>query len=241
MVDLSDDSSWSGDNLDAEMEQPDPETLEDFYVDEDRDHWLSEDHLFELQTAKDKALKAPPPLVSWKLRKPTTNTDLTVAKARQLAWEQGKMELNLHQRNVSNLPPLSSHPILTPSERVYQYLFGSTSRLCRLFQDKLELSTEQYIRFLITYMKSCCYKMSVKNLHATDDDIKLILSTEDYNGIRRKIASLPRHAHGESFWQEVERLMNEAFKVLFMAAKEPFSADTIDQEKPLYLCHWLGR
>jgi hypothetical protein len=31
--------------------------------------------------------------------------------------------------------------------------------------------------------------MSIKNLAGTDDDIKLILSLEDYNGIWRKIAS----------------------------------------------------
>jgi hypothetical protein len=105
MADLvADDISLSSDDLEVEeVEQPDPETLEDFYFYEDKDHWLSEDHLYQLQTAKDLALKAPPPLMSWKLRDPTTKVDLTVAKARRLAWEQGKRELSLHRKNVSDL------------------------------------------------------------------------------------------------------------------------------------------
>jgi hypothetical protein len=143
-------------SVEPEEAQPDPETLEDFYVDEAKEYWLSEDHLFELQTARDEVLKAPPPLDSWHLREPTSELDLTVAKARRLAcWEQGKAELDLHRRNISSLPPVLV-PISSPTERVYQeFLFGSTSRLCRLFCHKLELTPEQYLRLLVIYVKSC--------------------------------------------------------------------------------------
>jgi hypothetical protein len=53
----SDNSSWNDDGIlssessgdvqpvEPEEVQPDPEILEDFYFDEDEEHWLSEDHL----------------------------------------------------------------------------------------------------------------------------------------------------------------------------------------------------
>ena len=41
---------------------------------------------------------------------------------------------------------------------------------------------------MLTYFKSCQYKMTVNVLHETEDDIKLLMPTADYNAIWRKIA-----------------------------------------------------
>jgi hypothetical protein len=189
---------------------PNPDTLDDFFPETD-DYWLSEEQVFEIQTANDANLKVPPALSTWEQCKPTAEVEITVAKARRMAWEQGKGEIQLHKKNVGLLPPASS-----PINKVYQYLLGSTSRTCWLFNDKLGLSHEEYLRFIVTYFKSCRYKMNVVNLHNSDDTFPLLMGTDQYNRIWTTIANLPRHAHGESFWQEFESLLNSALADLFM-------------------------
>ena len=201
-----------------------PDTFEDYFVGTDS-HWLSEDELFELQTARDSGMKVPPPLTTWKERDATTKVSLTVAKARRVTWEQGKKEVLLHKKNVSGLPAASSN-----IEQVCRHLFGSTSKLAKLFFELLELTKEEYLLFLISYFKSCRYKMSVQNLHDSDDETKLLMEGNKYNGIWRKIATLRRHAHGESFWQEVESILNGVHRDLFVANESHETADvSIDE------------
>ena len=44
------------------------------------------------------------------------------------------------------------------------------------------------------------------------------MSPEGYNGIWMKVVALQRHAHGESFWQEVESVLNNVLQELFLDA-----------------------
>ena len=47
--------------------QLEPDAFEDFFhAGNEANQWLNEDHLFELQTARDADLKAPQPLTTWK-------------------------------------------------------------------------------------------------------------------------------------------------------------------------------
>lgn len=55
----SESSSEESEEMLVQLEQPD--TFE-VYFEENDDHWLTEEHIFELQTAKDEADKSPPPL-----------------------------------------------------------------------------------------------------------------------------------------------------------------------------------
>ena len=196
-----------------------PDTFEDLFPEID-DHWLSEDQLFDLQTARDNDLKVPPALSTWELCKETAAVELTVAKARRMAWEQGKAEIELHKKNVQLLPTSGSSGI----DNVYQHTFGSKSRLCRLFMDKLGISSEE-LRFIVTYFKSCRYKMSVPSLHSSDDTFSLLMPSERYNVIWKDIVALPRHAHGQSFWQELESLLNGVLADLFMESAVEQLAD----------------
>jgi len=54
----SDNDSSVG-SVNPEDHLADPDTLEDPFVDDDN-YWLSEDHIFELQTERDPASKTPP-------------------------------------------------------------------------------------------------------------------------------------------------------------------------------------
>jgi hypothetical protein len=130
-----------------------------------------------------------------------------------MAWEQGKAEIELHKKNGARLPPGSS-----AIHKVYQHMFGSKSKVFWLFNDKLGISPQDYLTFIITYFKSCQYKMRVADLHKCPDTFRLLMPTEEYNRIWSSIANLPRHAHGESFWQELESLMNSSYAELFMEA-----------------------
>ena len=154
---------------------------------------------------------------------------MTIGKAKRVACNQGKAEIKLHKENVANinLPPDCPTPS-APIEKVYHFLFGSTSKLKDLFCDQLQLETEDYLLFLISFFKSCRYKMSVPNLHLSDDQIKNLMSTKKYNSIWKRIVDLPRHAHGESFWQKVESQSNRIFEELFMS---PESVDIEGDEQ----------
>jgi hypothetical protein len=55
-----------------------------------------------------------------------------------------------------------------------------------------------------------------------------------------RLLPLPRHAHGESFWQEVERLMNDAYKVLFMDSSMPLSVDSLLEEETSLFSYVIG-
>ena len=173
--------------LAEEADALNPNTFEDYFFDDNDNglHWLTKDHLYKLQTARDKEMKVPPLLSSWKESKPTSSVQVTVAKARQLAWKQGIKEIDLHTKNASKLPGDGSI-----TQQVYQFMFGTTSQLYQLFYAKLGLTKTEYITFLMTYLKSCQYKMSAPNLHNMDDDIKFLMPTTKYNKTWQKIATL---------------------------------------------------
>ena len=110
-----------------------------FYGNNDDKHWLSEDHLFELQTARDAELKAPPPLTTWKEADATEEVEVTVAKARRLLWEQGQAwKSQLHHGRMSRVFLETCGTTLTVMESTESTTTCSaqTSKLCRLFAEK---------------------------------------------------------------------------------------------------------
>ena len=143
-----------------------------------------------------------------------------------MAWEIEIEEIALHRKNVAALVCPGA---TTPVDKVYRFLFGSGSKLQELFSEKLGLTAQEYLVFLITYLKSCRYKMSVPNLRDSDDHIKTLMPPKEYNAIWKKIATMDRHAHGESFWQEVEEVLNNCYTKLFMAGDSHDDVTGIDE------------
>jgi len=174
------------------------------------------DQLFELQTSHDPVNNIPPPLKDWSELEATTNAEVTVGKARRVAWSHGFDEILMHQKKVSNLIGNDE-----PTIKVYECLFGGKSKLKTLFCETLGISCETYLAFLLSFFKSCRYKMSVKNLHDTEDSIRDLMPTDEHNRVLPLIAKAPRHAHGKSFWQQVESVLNNAYKELFAEAARP--------------------
>lgn len=211
-----------------EAEQP-PDTIEDFYYsNNDESYWLSEEHAFELQEQLPSTDKVPPPVSDWKEIDASSKIDLTVAKARRLLWEQAQSVINLHRDNVTALQGLSGAEITTSGiDKVYKLLFGPKSKLAVLFKDEIDLTEEQYLLFLMSYFKSCRFRMSVGNLQESDDNFYL-MPVKDYNLIWSKIAKLPRQSSSESFWQQVELIMNKNYKQLFMESTGTVSRNETD-------------
>ena len=206
--DSDDDSSVRSANPENHLANPD--TLEDLFVDDDN-CWLSEDQLFELQAERNPASTIPPPLKDWSEPQASTKTEVTVAKARRVAWDHSHDEILLHKKNVASALPGNDDPIT----KVHQHLFGSKSKLKALFCEELGISFEMHLGFVLSFFKSCPHKMSVKNLHDTDDLITDRMPNDQCNKVWRDVAKAPRHAHGESFWQQVESTLNKAHKELF--------------------------
>ncbi len=76
--------------------------------------------------------------------------------------------------------------------------------------------------------------MSVPNLHDSDDHIKTLMATKEYNVIWKKIATMDRHTHGESFWQEVEAVFNNCYTQLFMVGDSHDDVTGIDEARAAF-------
>jgi hypothetical protein len=168
---LSDDNdSFIDDNDDFQL---DHDALEAFCDDNIPDddfglHWLSEDHLKELfEKSSDSSSKVPPPLKDWKPVVPSKSKfQVTFGKARRILWLQFQEEHKLFRNNVEKMRSATTEdPMTRPLTAVYNTLFGKSSKLAKLFYDKLQLTPECYLCFIMTFFKSCRFRLSVKNLH----------------------------------------------------------------------------
>lgn len=104
-------------------------------------------------------------------------------------------------------------------KKVYRFLFGPSSSMAKIFYKHLELSKEGYVLFMLTFLKSCCYRMSVKNINTNSDPITIML-TEEYNAVWAKVVALARSPTGESFWQELESDLNDSLMALFLGPND---------------------
>ena len=176
-------SHETGSTLDSE-DAPPPEIFENVFDEEDLQHWVSGDHENEIRTSFSERLHCPPRLKEWKEVEPgnvPTAIQITVGLARHKLWDQGKAEIQQHRLNVKSMKlPTNAPSCPTDGDKVYQLLFGTGSRLSKLFMERLEIATEEYLCFLNTYFKSCRYRLSVKSLHESSDSMtnhaKLLVS-----------------------------------------------------------------
>jgi hypothetical protein len=182
------------------------DTFEDFFEEPDL-HWLSDDQIKEMhEKEQDGKVKIPPPLNHWVEIEPRDTTyQVTFGKARRVLWGQFKQEHTLFMHNVETSIDSSPRAANTDNlqAKVYDLLFGPTSEIAVLFMGKLELKESVYLEFLMTFFKSCRYKMPVAALQGSIDNLRL-MPTKDYNAIWSKIVKCQRNARGESFWQELE-------------------------------------
>jgi hypothetical protein len=221
MVDSSSDDDSSSEGSDLLVDTSVFDRIDEDVPDDAFNYWLSEHHQEELLSSKDDQLKCPPPLRDWKEVDPAvipSRIQVTIGLARRRLWEQGKNEILQHRMNVQSINhqnAASSNGI----ERVFQFMFGPSSKIAKLYMERLELSPADYFKFIITFMKSCRYGLSVKNLHDSSDNITFLMPTDDYNRVWKKIRDLPRHPTGESFWQEAESVLNNILMKLFMGAQ----------------------
>ena len=204
---------WESGNIDA---------IEDFFGEDDVDsqsYWMADDQVAELyQRTNDNGVKVPPPLMDWNLQEPQDKPmQVTFGKARRSLWLQFKQEHALFMNNVKKLSTVQD--VTGSINKVYQYLFGPKSSMAKIFYERIGISEEVYVLFMITYLKSCCYRMSVKNINNNGDPI-LMMPTKEYNAIWKTIAGLERNASGESFWQELEDDLNTSLMALFMGGND---------------------
>ena len=168
--------------------------MEDFFgEDAPGSYWLSDDQLAELMlrgptSSGAGTVKIPPPLLDWALQDPHEKPmQVTFGKARRSLWEQFKKEHGLFINNVKKLETPSVYRFTGAIDRVYQFLLGPSSSMAKIFYDRLGISEQKYVLFIMTYLKSCCYRMSVKNLNDNADPI-VIMDTVAYNEIWTRIA-----------------------------------------------------
>jgi hypothetical protein len=110
-----------------------------------------------------------------------TTYQVTFGKARRVLWEQFRQE---HALFIHNAKKIKSFTTSTQSlqVKVYDFLFGPSSNVAALFVGKLDMDQLTYLKFLVTFFKSCQYKMPVPALQGSIDNI-FLMSTKEYNAI----------------------------------------------------------
>jgi hypothetical protein len=204
---------------------PEADTFDDFFEEPDL-HWLSDDQIKEMyEKTQDGSVKVPPPLKDWIEIDPRETTyQVTFGKARRVLWGQFKQEHALFMHNVTKIK--CSTNSLSLQTKVYDFLFGPSSEIANLFMGKLELEKSTYLGFMMTFFKSCRYKMPIAALQGSIDNLWL-MPTKEYNGIWRKITMLQRNPRGESFWQELEFIINIKLLELFLGPNDDAETDNL--------------
>jgi hypothetical protein len=74
---------------------------------------------------------------------------------------------------MHNVRKIKSKGNVSLHVKVYDFLFGPSSEVAKLFMRKLELDAKTYLKFLLSFFKSCRYKMPIAALQGSIDNVYL--------------------------------------------------------------------
>ena len=112
--------------------------------------------------------------------------ELTVGAARDRLWYHTTKEISMIKTNIDNLVVRGIDDIALQNDllKVYKFLFGTDSNLCRIFESYLYLSKDKYLMLLRTFFLSCKNKQNVYALSTTFDiQHQFYLDVKSYNKI----------------------------------------------------------
>ena len=193
----------SNDDIDFLEPEDDPE---DFY-------WLSQEQMFEMN---DHNRDSEYPTASdWKedaAGADLINIDVTIDKARQSLWKQGKTEMGI-MRKVWN----KDHPSF---EELAAIIFGPRSKLFHLMEEELDIEYKDYCRFLATFFTAAMVSVPAPMLFDTDlfNTTGLVVGKREFLQIYRKIDSIGA-GKDDTFWMAMEDCFNNLMKKMFLSER----------------------
>ena len=166
-----------------------------------------------------------PALSKWKEISLFDDIIVTVGKARREMWLQGKEEVSLIKKNVSELklPMDVASLAATPLQKIYHTLFGSTSVLCSNFCHHLQLTKLQYLHFLFTFFISCKNQQAVPTMHASMEiNSEMLMPLDMYKKIWTDIKKQQGNTKQIELWKVIEHTINQQLKLFFMSDDADF-------------------
>lgn len=105
-----------------------------------------------------------PPAQKWSdVSSTSVKTKVTVDDAKNEQWDRAKDEIRFVLKNLKNILGLTDDSICEPHE-IVMFILGPESRLGLLFQKELNLTSEEYTKFMVVFCIQAAYKQSSTQL-----------------------------------------------------------------------------
>lgn len=189
--------------------------------------------------------KVHPTASQWKDGSDSRNDDVfvTVDEGSRVMWNQAKVEITFVKEKLKSILGTDSPKIID----LFNLIFGCRSRLGRLLEEKLEVSSEELSKRLGLFFLSSAYNLSKTKIfskHSMVDKDGLV-SEEEYqdfwnaiavSGVKTgKAGELLGHAArtrgAKPLWIEIEAALNDTCRELFIEGFESFLRIIIDDDK----------
>ena len=209
-----------------------PHPLEDFYG--------SPDAFAELNKAPEDSS------YNWKdFSNETYGAHFSIDTSKAKVWEMAKQEINHLRKNLDKLlkefPELCNDPSKTKEQKVILALLGSKSKVGELLMKELEMTDEQYYKWMSTNVLAAAFSVSSEQLYNEKSPLKkyAAMDKESYMEVYKKLAtknkisetSISTNRRPELTWQKLEETLNKVLKKLSIDDREGKVSIAIDDDK----------
>jgi hypothetical protein len=175
----------------------------------------------------------------WRNAEPPSyyNVSATIDGARQMIWEQAKNEINHVRNRVKS--------VLGPREpslcNLLDLVFGPESRMGRLFNEKLYIEHEDFLKQLGTFSLAAAYNLSKTQIFSKNSFVNAqgLADEATYQSFWNRVGvsgckepSSPSHVRGlRPLWMDVQSALNETCRELFVKGFDSYMRVTEDDDK----------
>jgi hypothetical protein len=168
---------------------------------------------------------------------------VTVGEGTQVMWRQGKVEMEFVKKKIEMILGTDSPKMID----LFNLLFGPRSRMGRLMEEKLEISSEKLSEHLGLFFLTAAYNLSKTQFFSKQSmvDVDGLSSENDYqifwNSIAecgvltgkasRDVANAARNRGVKPLWIDIQNAFNDTCRELFVESFPNFMRIILDDDK----------
>jgi hypothetical protein len=165
------------------------------------------------------------------------NVSATINGAREDTWNQAIQEINFVKKNVQAILGIQAPTI----HNLVELIFGQRSNICRLLEEKLEVSSENLLKIIGTFSLASAYNLSKTQLFGKNSFINTdaMADQDTYAEFWKKAAVYGCKEPGSNapvrgmkpLWMDVQHALNDSFRRLFVEGFDSYMRVTTDDDK----------
>jgi len=182
-----------------------------------------------------------PPTESWNDFPSDTNPavfEIDASKAYQ--WELAKKEIRHLQKRMKQLFTRGEDTEVTNND-IMDFCIGPDSGVGEFLRRELEISQQDYLRFMNTFCVQSAYRVSSRELFRNDSLLKdsVLMDEAEYNALWHILAnkkqvpptSIRTSRHSKPLWESLETILNEMFADVSVNDREGRISIALDDDK----------